>query len=738
MNPVDTISFKEPRSEHFNPGITSNPVRSTVLTNQHISSYLSTSLTPNLLSQDSPSAFKSVRSPSGRPRGFSEPVRPDDVGIDPLSLVRSSFPKSQIRQTSFQTDNASASNQGISSSILHLDNEYHESTNSVHTLNKFNKIFPPQVPSDQLGRRRSVSLALSSNTRADLDLGDDDISLSLLKGSYAAPSIDHQNTWSPLDQSRKFRSHSHGSINDVGCVPGTPSSMSSTNPYDVDEHSLPASSQECSNLFVNYLPQGVDDQALYKLFEPFGPIDSCKVMLDLNTQRSRCFGFVKFANLEHAKHAMKEMNGLRLEHKTLIVKYANTPDTTSVGTPSNNVYIKGLPANFTSNDLRTLFERYGEIEDCRVLVDMTTLASRGIAFVRFCDVMCAQAAIDVLNNSFVAGSNKPILVKFADTEDERTQRKLRQARRKKLQQMYMQQQVQANMGSPHMSPHAMPQTMSQLWDGPMFPTLADASPLYRPVSPYAYAPTAMSPVHMSQSPFMAGSFSPHYMAHPQSLLHPPPHQYHQHNSDHSSAPSPSLSPSPQFPEEPEAASQPSLSVDAVLSGMGGMGMGAISTSPPPSPPKVSTVKSTSSPRHYRPEPPRPSMNSSLSPPPLSPMLPPVDHRFCYPMPAHSQSPPTFFPSQDFSLWMPPQPPSRTELYVAHLPTEYDEEDLVRLFKPFAQPSWAKVIRDHTTNVSRGYGFVKMLNMADAIAVINALNHQIVGNKALVVEFKKSA
>eukprot|EP00301_Raphidiophrys_heterophryoidea_P022335 c6519_g1_i1.p1 GENE.c6519_g1_i1~~c6519_g1_i1.p1 ORF type:complete len:541 (-),score=175.40 c6519_g1_i1:93-1589(-) len=202
--------------------------------------------------------------------------------------------------------------------------------------------------------------------------------------------------------------------------------------------------QECCNLFVNYLPQSVDDNMLHQLFKPFGDIESCKVMLDLNTHRSRCFGFVKYKSLENAKLAMQEMNGKRLEHKSLIVKYANTSDTTSVGTPSTNVYIKGLPPQYNNHDLRALFERYGVIEDCRVLVDVTSGVSRGIAFARFANIQDADIAISALNNSYVDGGTKPILVKFADTEDERTQRKLRQARRRKLQQMYMQHQMPAS------------------------------------------------------------------------------------------------------------------------------------------------------------------------------------------------------------------------------------------------------------------------------------------------------
>eukprot|EP00299_Pterocystis_sp_00344_P015278 c7619_g1_i3.p1 GENE.c7619_g1_i3~~c7619_g1_i3.p1 ORF type:complete len:679 (+),score=148.55 c7619_g1_i3:145-2037(+) len=244
--------------------------------------------------------------------------------------------------------------------------------------------------------------------------------------------------------------------------------------------------RECSNLFVNYLPQSIDDRGLHQLFAQFGEIHSCKVMLDLNTNRSRCFGFVKYLHLEDAKLALKKMNGKRLEHKTLIVKFANTEDTTSMGTPSSNLYIKGLPPHFGDVQLKTLFEKYGEIQDSRVLVDLTTGASRGIAFVRFSDVNEARVAITELNNTQVHGSEKPILVKFADTDDERVQRKQRQVRRRKLQHLHMQ-QMQPNPAMPMVVPYRA------AWDEPFHYRQMMASPHHKPM-PYAYPSPLSAPM----------------------------------------------------------------------------------------------------------------------------------------------------------------------------------------------------------------------------------------------------
>ena len=58
-----------------------------------------------------------------------------------------------------------------------------------------------------------------------------------------------------------------------------------------DQQSTPLTN---TNLFVNYLPPTVSDDILRQMFTAYGEIESCKVMLDLTTGQSRCFGFVKF------------------------------------------------------------------------------------------------------------------------------------------------------------------------------------------------------------------------------------------------------------------------------------------------------------------------------------------------------------------------------------------------------------------------------------------------------------
>jgi RNA recognition motif-containing protein len=65
-------------------------------------------------------------------------------------------------------------------------------------------------------------------------------------------------------------------------------------------------------------------------------------------------------------------HGKKLNNKTLVVKYAESGLATPHGTPSSNVYIKGLPFSMTDEQLYTLFSPYGTIIKHKVLKDLNS------------------------------------------------------------------------------------------------------------------------------------------------------------------------------------------------------------------------------------------------------------------------------------------------------------------------------------------------------------------------------
>lgn len=85
-----------------------------------------------------------------------------------------------------------------------------------------------------------------------------------------------------------------------------------------------AGAEEGSNVFIKHLPNEIDDNALYAMFTPFGTIESAKVMMNPTTNLSMGYGFVKYANPQEAQHAVKQMTGIKISNKYLLVKIAES------------------------------------------------------------------------------------------------------------------------------------------------------------------------------------------------------------------------------------------------------------------------------------------------------------------------------------------------------------------------------------------------------------------------------
>lgn len=74
--------------------------------------------------------------------------------------------------------------------------------------------------------------------------------------------------------------------------------------------------------------------------------------------------------------------------------------------------IRNLSRSTTEEELKALFEEYGTVQSCDLVLDKATGDSKGFAFVEMPKAGEAKAAIKKLNNKDVAGSR--IRVKKSD------------------------------------------------------------------------------------------------------------------------------------------------------------------------------------------------------------------------------------------------------------------------------------------------------------------------------------
>jgi RNA recognition motif-containing protein len=183
-------------------------------------------------------------------------------------------------------------------------------------------------------------------------------------------------------------------------------------------------SKEQRNLIVNYLPPSLTEDGLRAIFQTYGEILSCKLMIDKHTCQSLGYGFIEFKDIQSATNAIEGVNGKQIESKRLKVSYAR-PSSSAI--QHANLYISHLDPHVTKPMLDKMFSPFGAIIDSKILVDPKTGVSRGVGFVRYDTKAQAQAAINALNGVQLPQMSQPIYVKFADSMDEKMKRKRNKA-----------------------------------------------------------------------------------------------------------------------------------------------------------------------------------------------------------------------------------------------------------------------------------------------------------------------
>ncbi|MCH7335558.1 RNA-binding protein [Acinetobacter sp. NIPH 2699] len=76
-------------------------------------------------------------------------------------------------------------------------------------------------------------------------------------------------------------------------------------------------------ILVRNLDRSVTDAEVLELFKPYGKVESCVVVKDEATGKSKGFGFVEMTNPREAVKAIKGLNTLRVKGVGIRVKAAD-------------------------------------------------------------------------------------------------------------------------------------------------------------------------------------------------------------------------------------------------------------------------------------------------------------------------------------------------------------------------------------------------------------------------------
>jgi len=171
------------------------------------------------------------------------------------------------------------------------------------------------------------------------------------------------------------------------------------------------------NIFVKGLAKNIDNRTLYDTFNIFGQILSCKVAMNAKGE-SLGYGFVHFENEQSATDAIKRVDGkIIANEKVTVAAFKSKKERGINKNYFTNLYVKGLPADWSKEKLEQMFAKHGTITSSMIAVDKEQ-KTRGFAFVNFQAPEEAEAAITALNG-FDIGDAKKLFVGRAQKKEER-------------------------------------------------------------------------------------------------------------------------------------------------------------------------------------------------------------------------------------------------------------------------------------------------------------------------------
>ncbi|XP_020514968.1 CUGBP Elav-like family member 2 isoform X6 [Labrus bergylta] len=462
-------------------------------------------------------------------------------------------------------------------------------------------------------------------------------------------------------------------------------------------------------MFVGQIPRAWSETELKELFEPFGAVHQINILRDRtqNPPQSKGCCFVTFytrkAALEaqNALHNIKTLSGM---HHPIQMKPADSEKTSAV--EDRKLFIGMVAKKYGENEIRMMFSSFGQIEECRILRGPDG-QSRGCAFVTFATRAMAQNAIKTMHHSqTMEGCSSPLVVKFADTQRDKEQRRLQQQLVQQIQQL----NSASTWGNLAGLGTLTPQYLALLQQASSTSNQGSFNSIQR-------LGAGVNPLQLQNLATLAAA-----AAAAQSSGSP--------NSSALSANSGALgglgSPACSTAGSSAGAAMNTLASLSTLQGLTGTSMGL----------NLNALTSSVSGMG--------GMNGGLGSMANGSAASSMD-ALTQAYSGMQQYTASALPSlygqsllqQSMAGSQKEVGPEGANLFIYHLPQEFGDQDLLQMFMPFGNVVSAKVFIDKQTNLSKCFGFVSYDNPVSAQAAIQAMNGFQIGMKRLKVQLKRS-
>ncbi|KAM6979511.1 CUGBP Elav-like family member 1 isoform 5-T7 [Aplochiton taeniatus] len=471
-------------------------------------------------------------------------------------------------------------------------------------------------------------------------------------------------------------------------------------------------------MFVGQIPRSWSEEQLRELFEPYGAVYEINVLRDRsqNPPQSKGCCFITYyarkAALEaqNALHNMKILPGM---HHPIQMKPADSEKNNAV--EDRKLFIGMISKKCNENDIRLMFAPYGQIEECRILRGPDGLSR--CAFVTFTARQVAQSAIKSMHQSqTMEGCSSPIVVKFADTQKDKEQKRMAQQLQQQMQQLNAASMWGNLTGLNSLGPQYLAllqqsastgNTLNNLHSMSGLNAMQNLAALAAAASATQATPTGSSGMTTSSSPL--------------SVLTSSAGSSPTSSTNSSVNPMASLGALQSLAAGAGGLNMGSLAGMAALNGSlgnGGLSNGSGSTMEALSQAYsgIQQYAAAALPSLYN--------QSLLSQQSVSAAGSQKEGLSCFKSAASA--------SDSRSTG-----PEGANLFIYHLPQEFGDQDLLQMFMPFGNVISAKVFIDKQTNLSKCFGFVSYDNPVSSQAAIQSMNGFQIGMKRLKVQLKRS-
>ncbi|KAM9816061.1 CUGBP Elav-like family member 2 isoform 1-T1 [Syngnathus typhle] len=465
-------------------------------------------------------------------------------------------------------------------------------------------------------------------------------------------------------------------------------------------------------MFVGQIPRSWSETELKELFEPFGAVHQINILRDRtqNPPQSKGCCFVTFytrkaaLDAQNALHNIKTLSGM---HHPIQMKPADSEKTSAV--EDRKLFIGMVSKKYGENEVRMMFSSFGQLEECRILRGPDG-QSRGCAFVTFATRAMAQNAIKTMHHSqTMEGCSSPLVVKFADTQRDKEQRRLQQQLVQQIQQLNSASTWGNLAGLGSLTPQylALLQQAASTSNQSSFNSMQRLGVNPLQLQNLATLAAAAAAAQSSASPTSAAGLSAATGA--LGALASPAGSTA--GSGASAAAAMNTLASLGTLQGLTGASV-GLGNLGNLNALAGGGMGALNG----------------------------GLGSSMANGSAATSMDALSQAYSGMQQYAASALPSLYPQPLLQQSIPghqKEGPEGANLFIYHLPQEFGDQDLLQMFMPFGNVVSAKVFIDKQTNLSKCFGFVSYDNPVSAQAAIQAMNGFQIGMKRLKVQLKRS-